>query len=218
MKTLFACFVAVAALALNVNARADVVIDLGTLINGTAPPGGTPWLIADFHDMGANTVQLTMSNKMPSSDDYVHDWLFNLDRDVSNFAFAYVSGAAATATDYGVNAFNGGSQIKGGLFDVQFTFPTPNHGRLTGGSNSVYTLSGTGLTAADFMAFSVNDSGNPPSSGGWESAAEVRGYGGSGSIGAPNPAPEPMTLSLAAFVVLLGRSKKRRASQRMGTR
>lgn len=207
------------------SARAQVIIPLETPINGSSPSGA---LKATFSDVGANTVKLTMdATGLTGSDQYVPDWLFNLTPSwnfgANPLTFNYFSGIQAESVAASLNGYNGGSNVKGGLFDVLFTFKNGNSGtppltRLTAGSTSVYTIMGNGLSASSFAAMSVPDGGNP---GGYFSAADVRAIppsGGSGSIGAPTvlAVPEPSSVELSAMLglVLLGRIGWRRVFRR----
>lgn len=184
---------------------AQVRLDLTTTINGDTPTGGSPFATALFENAGANTVRLTMSNTMPTSN-FINDWVFNVNT-TSPLSFNWQSGNKASVK-YDPNDITGGSSMKGGLFDILFDFPTsgsdPN--RFNGGESSVYLISGSGLTASSFLATSLANKYSP---GGYLSAARVQGFGGSGSVAA---VPEPGTMSalaLAAGAAWLRRRRKK---------
>ncbi len=182
---------------LSASTMAAVIFNLDTTINGSTPTGSPPFLTAVFQTTAVDTVQVTMTNNMPSTN-FVDNWMFNINP-VPALLFTWVSGVQAISVTSGPDFSNGGSNMKAGLFDIEFHYPTsssdPN--RFHGGENAVYTITGTGITEASFLALSANDPGSPPSTGGWLSAAHVQGFGSSGSIGTDQPVPEP-----AAFAVL----------------
>ncbi len=178
-----------------------VVFDLGTTINGSTPTGTPPFLRATFETVAPGTVVLTMTNTMPATN-FVDNWVFNLVEPVS-LGFSHVTGVAALAQSSGHDFTNGGSNMKAGLFDVEFHYPgnTSDPDKFDGGHSSVYQITGVGLTEASFVALSVDDPGSPPSPGGWYSAAHVQGFGSglSGSIGTNQVVPEPAALATLAF-------------------
>lgn len=184
---------------LSVPAMAAVIFDLDTTINGSTPTGSPPFLTAVFQTTATDTVQVTLTNNMPSTN-FVDNWMFNVDS-LPALVFTWVSGVQAISVTSGLDFSNGGSNMKAGLFDVEFHYPgnTSDPNKFDGGHTSVYTITGTGITENSFLALSVNDPGSPPSTGGWYSAAHVQGFGAglSGSIGTDQPVPEP-----AAFAIL----------------
>lgn len=182
-------------------------IDFNTLgaFSGTAPGSPSPSTIfatAVFDDHGGSgSVTLTMSvlTNLPSGS-YVNDWYFNVSSaPLGVGAVNFVSGVPASV-DNGSNAFK--ADGTGGKFDLAFSFsngdgelaPGPNH-------NSVYEITGAGLTASSFNSLSVPD----PNGGNYLSAIHLQGYGnsvwvaGNGIFRVPQtPAeiPEPATLAL----------------------
>lgn len=194
------------------SSSAAVVLNLTTLIHGSEPVGIPPYLSAKFESTGIDTVKLTMTNHMPV-DEFVDNWLFNIDSN-SALAFTYVSGVVAIGTTYGSNFTNGGSNMKAGLFDIEFHFPNAGSDpfRFHGGEVSIYTITGLGVDELDFASKSVDDPGSPPSLGGWMSAGHIQGIPGdlSGSIGAAEAVPEPTSLALlgGGLLALAGRRRK----------
>jgi PEP-CTERM motif len=183
-------------------ARADLVLDLGASISGTAPSGSTPWATLDFHTVSTGDVQLTITNHMAASE-FLSTVLFNVTGiPSSSLTFAHLSGATTSAID--LNS-NGGNNIKAGTFGVDFEYPTAQAGRFAGGMTSVYDITGAGITAQSFDVLSTPDS---HALGTYLAAADVQGIpagGGttSGSIGTTTAAvPEPSTMTLGAMGLL----------------
>jgi hypothetical protein len=185
-----------------------VAFDLDTKINGSTPTGTAPWLTATFTDINSTTVELTMTNNMPSTN-FVSTWLFNYTGSAPTAAFVSgQAGISGTPTIDATQDLAGGNNIKAGLFNIKFDFSTSNSNsgaaRFSGGETSVYDFTrASGLTASDFQLFSINKPNPNGSLGGWYSAAEVQGFGNglSGSIGAKTEketpaAPEPGSLTL----------------------
>jgi hypothetical protein len=177
----------------------ELILNLDTRVNGTAPSDPTPWVTLDFKDISTNEVQLTISNNLQSSE-YLPDVLFNSTKTLNSSSFSYVSGKQVSGFTFNTD---GGSQVQAGIFSVDFSYPTPNGGgRLSGGTQSVYDITATGLTAA---SFNVGSTGSPS---GYLGAADVRGIPStdgttSGSIGTTTAAvPEPSTLMLGALGAL----------------
>ncbi|MHB8493568.1 MAG: hypothetical protein ACYC9Z_13075 [Casimicrobiaceae bacterium] len=198
--------------------------------SGTPPAGMSSSDIfanAIFDDsVGPNIVKLTMSvlsgvTNMPSGA-YVNDWYFNLDPSVSGgVTLAFASGTEATTqASYSPNAYK--ADGTGGAFDIYFEFPTANPGQLGQGNSSVYTLTGTGITASSFNFNSISDPANA-NNGGAISAIHLQGYSssvwiagtGGGGVVPPASIPEPGVLGLVS-VALLGlglTAARRRPSQ-----
>lgn len=189
---------------LSVPAMAAVIFDLDTTINGSTPTGSPPFLTAVFQTTAVDTVQLTLTNNMPSTN-FVDNWMFNINP-LPALVFTWVSGVQAIAATSGLNFSNGGSNMKAGLFDIEFHYPsnTSDPNKFDGGHTSVYTITGSGITENSFLALSVDDPGSPPSSGGWYSAGHVQGFGAglSGSIGTNQPVPEPAAFAILGFGII----------------
>lgn len=201
------------ALALSGFCAADTIYTLDRALNGAPPGGSAPWAVATFHDEAPNTVRLTIENRLNATE-YMPIFAFNFDGvNPAVLAFHYVSGQAVINDGIrtGANAFDGGSNVKAGNFDVLFTYQTANAdpNRFTGGEISVYDIVGTGVTDLSFVA---------PSTAGYYAAADVRGIalarGGttSGSIGAWAPGtwtpssetPEPPLGIAAGLLAAIG--------------
>ncbi len=197
------------------SASASVTLNLGSAINGSVVGAGSPnWLTATFETVSAGTVKLTMTNDMSvASGGFVTSWLFNSNKAITGFSHltSPVNGPVATATSYSSNGNVGANDIKGGLFDVLFTFTNANNsGRFSGQKSTIYTLTGTGLTENDFLSTSISGGSSNPGSG-YYSAAKIQGYGTSAGVGTKVQAvPEPTSMAALALggLTLLRRRKR----------
>lgn len=210
----------VLAVALMAGAQAEALTyDLSTEFSGGASPVGTPpWLTATFTQMGANTVRLTMADTNLSANEFVDQWLFNYDptKDATSLTFTYVSGILATVSTVADNS-SGIAGDGGGRYDIQFNFPAgPPSARFGENDTSVYDITFTGLTEADFDFLSAPPAGN----GQFHTAAHVQGIAtapgaptsgwigdenGNGGGGGGSVIPEPGTfLLLGAGLMGLG--------------
>ena len=218
MKTFFKkSRLAVALTALSVLSAAGTVqaavfeIDFSTsgAFSGVAPgslSSSTIFATAVFDDHGGSgsvTLTMNVSGSIPSGS-YVNDWYFNVNSaPLGAGAIGFVSGVQAFSVDNGSNAFK--ADGTGGNFDVAFHFNPNNPGELGQGNTSVYTLTGSGITANSFNSVSVS---SPPAAGngGYIGALHLAGYsvnntsqsvwvaGGPG--GRTTEVPEPATLAL----------------------
>ena len=198
-------------------ARADVTFNLDTLINGTPPVGSTPWLTATFEDIAAGQVKLTLTNNMPAGE-FIDTVVFNSILNPTSFLFVATQPPFVNSvTRHSSQDLTGGSNMKAGLFNIEFQFQipaSPNPGRFDGGMTSVWDITGTGLTSSSFLLQSIDDGqmvGGP-----YYMAAHVQGIPDitgtlSGSIGAV-PEPETYAMMLAGLG-LMGFVARRRRRQ-----
>ena len=219
-------------------ARAGVVsFGFNFVINGDAPTGTRPWLIATFEDIALGDVRMTLTNNM-SAGAFVDSLVFN---SILSGPLTFVNNtpvtSTASVTKSATQTLDGGANIKAGLFNIAFQFPVSNAGgfRFSGGEVLQWEITGAGLTASNFLKVSL---GNANMFGGpYYMAAHVQGIpvlgGGTtgGSIGAEPrlpPAsfaafaatadiaaiPEPeIYAAMLAGLVLLGFAVRRRKQQ-----
>ncbi len=187
------------------SAQADsLVLQLSTSINGSPPVETTPWVKADFESTTAGTVTLTITSYLQKGE-FLPVVLFNTNPSVdpTNLTITNTGGTAGSPSSIktGDNLYDGGSQIKGGLFDIQLSWGT---NVFAGGDTAIFTIKDTAdsITAATFDAFSTSEKNSST----YLAAADVRGIpqsGGqttSGSIGTQTAAvPEPSSAILALF-------------------
>jgi hypothetical protein len=156
----------------------------GTAVSLPVSPSSV-YATAVFDDHGGiGSVTLTMSvlsDLLPSSA-YASDWYFNSST-VPFDHITWVSGDHASSVNKGIDAFRAGTTS--GNFDLAFHFH--NHD-ISGGETSVYTLTGSDLTADSFRSISVpSRSGGSENKGGHHhqnftdggllGAIQIQGYG-----------------------------------------
>ena len=217
---------AVAAFGLfSVQASAAVVsFDLNHEFSGATPPAGTaPWMTITLDDGDvAGSVDLTISNAGLILDEFVSGVYLNYDG-VSAPTFTYSSGDMAQSTDFSIDTYKADGD---GYFDILFSYDVSASGdRFGAGESSSYTITGAGITAADFNVFSSPTGADQGQSGGkgpFQAAAHVQGIGGlsdqcgidepgcSGWI-APIPVPAAVWLFASGLLGLVGVARRKRA-------
>jgi PEP-CTERM motif-containing protein len=226
MKSLSVCWSVFSALLLALVmavpvARADVIFSLDTVINGVSPTGSPPWLTATFHENSVGDVTLTLNNLMAPAQ-FVDTVVFNSILNPTTLTFALLTSPPQLATPVtsATQSLNGGPNMKAGLFNVEFDYATAAASRFTGGTSSIWHITGAGLTENNFLMTSIPElvGRNTFVGGGYYMAAHVQGIpdpltGGttSGSIGSTTPIPEPETYAMMlAGLGLMGFVARRR--------
>lgn len=147
---------------------------------GANPAGAAPWLEAVFDDGGGSgSVTLTVTSLLQGPAEFVREISFNVvDNDLAGLAPAAGSGLGSVDSGtfdlpsiaYGADAFKADGD---GNFDIKIDFSNaPPSSRFDGNDVWSVIFTGTGLTAADFEAVSVN---GPPGKTGFYSAAHIQG-------------------------------------------
>jgi hypothetical protein len=170
--------------------------------SGATPPEGlAPWLTATFDDHDTpGSVDLTLATTNLTDNEFVFEWLFNLDPqlDVSALVFSApaATGEFADPTlNLAVDAFQGDGD---GFFDIQVDFdhsggaPT----RFGVGDAAEYSITGIStLTAGSFDFLSAPGGGAGP----FPTAAHVGGIGPDDGDSGWISVPEPATLDVLAL-------------------
>ncbi|MHB8957288.1 MAG: hypothetical protein ACYC4U_30355 [Pirellulaceae bacterium] len=174
-------------------AQAELITSTTMNLGGTEYSGSGGNTLPDnalqlkFEDDGANTVKLTIDGtNLPSDTAKLTGLAFNVDPifGEDSLTFAYDSGVEAKLIKFDPDAIT--SWASAGTFDIGFEFQPGSFNPL---DKSVYTITGTNLTASDFHHTS---SGNDPQFAVFHLNITGTGFG-SGKYGTTS-APEPTTL------------------------
>ena len=167
----------------------------------------SPSLSATIEDIAPDTVKITMKDLVGTDAEKVMSWWFNVDPfPAAGLSATYVSGQSANTVKLGLDV----DQADGdGKYDVVFVYPKSGD-TFNPGETSIYTLSGTGLDATDFIALSAPGGGKGP----YYSAVEQSSWWGQGTKPdlPPPPVPEPATM-LVVGLGLVGLAGVRRKLQ-----
>jgi hypothetical protein len=185
-------------------------------LTGVAPSGPTPWLSATFSDLGANSVQLTLSASGLTGNEFVRQWYFNLNPllNPASLSFAEIgtSGAfTAPTVETGANAFKPDWD---GKYDLMFDFTTSGDSStwFSGGDSVTFSITGiAGLTARDFLF------ANTPSAGhdSLLAAANLQTVGETVVIDTPPAVPEAASTAILLGLAMLAIECGRRLSRRV---
>jgi hypothetical protein len=178
----------------------------------TAPEGVPPWLTATFDDGGsAGSVDLTLQTVNLTDNEFLFEWLFNLDPSLDPTALLFSTPAKTGAfTDptinLGVDSFKADGD---GFFDIKIEFNNTDGAptRFGVGDAIEYTITGIPtLTAHSFAFFSESGGGQ----GEYPTAAHVGGIGPDDADSGWVSVPEPATLAILAAGVLSVAPRRRR--------
>jgi len=155
-------FAALVSLAAAVSQAETVTFNLDHEFSAIGDPGSTalppagrpPWLTATFEDVGVNSVRLTMQAANLTGAEHVKVWCFNFAQDaaVDSLNFAHDSGVAASRVQTEQDGFKADGD---GYYDITFKFPNRSNARFGESDTSVYSITGTGITAESFHQLST---------------------------------------------------------------
>jgi hypothetical protein len=211
--------------ALLLGADAGATLITHTLDVNFGSEDASGFLVATYDD-GGGTGSVTMTldaTNLSLSGEFVDEWYINYaGGDPTSLVFAPVSGdVAANILQTPLVMPNEYKADGDGVYDIVFLFDTaPPDDRFSEGETIVYTVTGAGITAADFDLFSIDTGGAGP----YKSAAHVGGttcVSGDGcDINKPNdgsdwlgavPEPGPLALFSTSLIVAGGLMRRRRA-------
>jgi len=194
----FAAVIGLAAMAQQASAE-QYIMNFETLITGDMPDGSL-FATLTITDLGSGDVEFVLEhNATSAANQFISDLWFNMDpfqtptRSGENPSDMFMGGLIASENGI-VNA--------GHTFDLNQMFETSNTGnRLDPGESATFILSGTGLTAADFISNALGGDGNVIA------MIHVQGLAneGSGKLAATElfpPVPEPASMAALSIGVL----------------
>jgi len=158
-------------LGVGVEARALTITHTLDQHFGSDPASG--FVTATYDDGGGSgSVTLTLdSNGLDLAGEFVAAWYINFTGDPTSLSFAYEGGSSsgpAATVSTGTDSFMADGD---GNFDILFDFPQGAGNRFDIDEVVVYTITGIGITAADFDDFSAAGGGQ----GTYLSAAKING-------------------------------------------
>jgi len=169
LKAFILVFVALI-IALTTGQADALILELGLDMEysgGTAPSGpNTPWITAEFIDIGPNSVQLTMSTDNLTGNENVREWYFNFNDslDLSYLNFNADPGSAGDSTNLAVvdtiSLTKDKNNLKAdgdGKYDFMFAFSTSGN-MFTSGETVVYDLTYDGTGTMDVTSFNFQSS------------------------------------------------------------
>jgi hypothetical protein len=203
-------------------------LNLGTVLTGLTPLGSSPWLTADFKDVGAKKVELTLTSHLVSPNDVkggdkdnaIQGWVFNLGVDPSVFDLSQLAIINKTSNDGIFAAYvfrtEDGLKVPGGNNGFDIGFNWSEQARFVQGAVETYEIqyNGTGsFSAVDFMH--TNSGGDLISAAHVQSIVTDTGTS-SGAIGTStySTVPEPSTLAGLVSLTLAGLLMTSRWSRR----
>jgi hypothetical protein len=204
----FLCTAVVGMAAMASVASADLyTFDFTTYISGDSP-AGSAWATMTIEDIGADTVRITMDHNATSeAGSFISDLWFNLDPFVTVTSSNYNPGSTFNGS---IIQSENGITNAGLMFDLNQAFTTSSSGdRLLPGESASFELSGSGLSASDFLSNAIGD---PNDVLAMIHLQSVAGGEGSVKLGATDyfpPVPEPASMAALGLgaVALLRRRK-----------
>ncbi|HWP31519.1 MAG TPA: PEP-CTERM sorting domain-containing protein [Fimbriimonadales bacterium] len=172
--------------------------EFNVLVTGDLPGGTAPWATLSITDSGVDMVDMTLTHSASSAaPQFVTELLLNIEPFPSDLNLIE-SSPTIVGWEFDEDDINDA----GGMFDMQVDFETSNSGdRLNPGESVTFQVTGTGLDANDFNAFSK---GNLNVLG----MVHIQGINGEGS-GKVAAVPEPASILalIGAFGILAARRR-----------
>lgn len=172
--------------------------EFNVLVTGDMPGGTAPWATLSITDSGVDMVDMTLTHSATSAEpQFITELLLNIKPFASDLNLIETS-PTIVGWEFDEDDINDAS----GKFDMQVDFETSNSGdRLNPGESVSFQVTGTGLDANDFNAFSK---GNLNVLG----MVHIQGINGEGS-GKVAAVPEPASILalIGAFGILAARRR-----------
>jgi hypothetical protein len=154
-------------------ARADTItFDLSYVFSGYTPTSTAPYLTATFDCATVGTCTLTLTSSLEASSEFLTEVDFNSLLALSSISLVSCTTCSSVLIEpYSSNAYQADGD---GLYDFGFQFDPANANRFNGTDVAVFTITGTGITAATFNTLSAPAGGVGP----FYAAAHVQGIPG----------------------------------------
>jgi len=187
-----------------VSNAASLTFDFNSVYTGALPGGGTPWATVTLTDSGAGLVDMVVSHNGTSA---AGQFISNLELNLDPFIGA-VSGNATFGETATFNSVSTGSFTDAGTtFDLKVDFNQSNANsgaqRLEAGESVTIQLSGTGLSVANFDAYSTG--GTPV-----RALMHIQGIDGGLSSKVTEGVPEPATMVVLGGAALAAFARRKR--------
>jgi hypothetical protein len=198
------------------SAWASEIFTLDTSIDGTKPAGTGPYLMVTATNLGVNKVELNFQTSLHGAKAFLTQTYLNLDPSLNflELKATHISGADAGAPEFKEDQFRLG--VSHAKFDVLFSFPEHQHGRLGNGfgnfTSSVYDITYTGEGTIDEQSFSFPSTSDQHQTAAFYLAAHIEGLkngvdgavGSSAKGGESKPLKDPRPLEPSSGVLLGG--------------
>lgn len=190
---------------------ATYIYNFGTVFRGASPaPASTPWITAQFTDVGPGQVQLTLTTSHLTRRESVGNLFLNLNPTLNPALLVFNRlNSSGSFKDPGIRARADGFNIPGaGQFDVRFHFAGFGSSRRQFGAGDQVTYLISGIPELNASSFGF-DSLTPCSGDPIFAAAQIRGISPHHQSGLIYPAagltavPEPASWTLIASGLLI---------------